>query len=812
MVKQGKPPQVTFMDKETVLAETDQTASKLVGIEYDFNYKQTARGYNHDEITFSAKEWDEMEVISLWDLTSPLTLKVAGIDNIRPSEAYLKAIGDLSDGSGVYVCVQCFYAGKAISQKKYTRCEPYSREPRFMQRLEIPDLKLCNLPKETRLCITVYGTKQYKDWDKSEAIPGKNDYALGWVNVQLFNYRGALKTGKVSLKLWPDAVANIIGTCQENVIPDEDPAILSLEFDEYSLPVVIPTSGTIPERFVKEQEEYEKVWKQKSKILSKNKLDETLDQIIKMDPVQSSVSMTDEERWRLWENRDLIKKNPKALPKFLLSVHWVNPYAVRLAHQYLEEWSPVAPLDALELLSSAFADEYVRGYAVRQIDTMEDNELSEFILQLVQTLKFENSHDSSVARFLLQRALRSTHLIGHILFWHLKAELHVHEIRERHGILLEEYLKLCGGHRRELLKQNGVIDQLLSIAMKIKKLKHKPKQDQLNLLRAEVQKLTLPTKFKLPLSPKMEVKGIIPEKCKVMDSAKLPLWLVFKNADESGGEDSVYVIFKAGDDLRQDLLTLQMLRIMDKLWRKRGLDLHMQPYGCISTGDGVGMIEVVLNSQTIANVIETHGGANACFAKEPIAKWLQEINPKKEYEKAQMNFVYSCAGYCVATFVLGIGDRHCDNIMCSRKGDLFHIDFGHFLGHFKTFAGLKRETSPFVFTPQYIEVMRTSIEPGLKDPKESPLFKKFLELSCEAYDVVRENGGLMMILFMLMLETGIPELVSLENDVGFLQKTLILSNTKEEASQHFIDQTMSALVNKRQLFSDYCHIVAHQKK
>jgi hypothetical protein len=134
------------------------------------------------------------------------------------------------------------------------------------------------------------------------------------------------------------------------------------------------------------------------------------------------------------------------------------------------------------------------------------------------------------------------------------------------------------------------------------------------------------------------------------------------------------------------------------------------------------------------------------------------------------------------------------------------------LGHFKTFAGLKRETSPFVFTPQYIEVMRTSIEPGLKDPKESPLFKKFLELACEAYDVVRENGGLMMILFMLMLETGIPELVSLENDVGFLQKTLILSNSKEEASQHFIDQTMSALVNKRQLFSDYCHIVAHQKK
>ena len=47
--------------------------------------------------------------------------------------------------------------------------------------------------------------------------------------------------------------------------------------------------------------------------------------------------------------------------------------------------------------------------------------------------------------------------------------------------------------------------------------------------------------------------------------------------------DGFVIIFKSGDDLRQDMLTLQMLRVMDQLWRQRGLDLCLTLYGCIAT-------------------------------------------------------------------------------------------------------------------------------------------------------------------------------------------------------------------------------------
>ena len=53
------------------------------------------------------------------------------------------------------------------------------------------------------------------------------------------------------------------------------------------------------------------------------------------------------------------------------------------------------------------------------------------------------------------------------------------------------------------------------------------------------------------------------------------------------------------------------------------------------------------------------------------------------------------------------------------SGNLFHIDFGHILGNYKSFLGISKERVPFVLTPDFLYVMGTSSK------KSSPNFQKF---------------------------------------------------------------------------------------
>eukprot|EP01046_Picozoa_sp_COSAG06_P028844 COSAG06_NODE_2630_length_6548_cov_3.312045_4_plen_153_part_00 len=130
------------------------------------------------------------------------------------------------------------------------------------------------------------------------------------------------------------------------------------------------------------------------------------------------------------------------------------------------------------------------------------------------------------------------------------------------------------------------------------------------------------------------------------------------------------------------------------------------PYGCVTLAYEVGMLEVVPKTNTLSNITKDKAGAGGVWNNRILAEWLQQHHTTPEsYEKCVENFLLSCAGYCVATYVLGIADRHNDNILLAESGLLVHIDFGHFLGHVKTAMGFNRDKSPFILTDDFLVIM-----------------------------------------------------------------------------------------------------------
>uniref|UniRef100_A0A671T363 phosphatidylinositol-4,5-bisphosphate 3-kinase n=1 Tax=Sinocyclocheilus anshuiensis TaxID=1608454 RepID=A0A671T363_9TELE len=527
-----------------------------------------------------------------------------------------------------------------------------------------------------------------------------------------------------------------------------------------------------------------------------------LKEIMERDPLSQ---LCENEKDLIWTLRYDCRENfPQSLPKLLLSVKWSKHEDMAQLQALLQIWPKLSPRDALELLDFNYPDQYVREFAVICLRDMSDDELLQYLLQLVQVLRYEPYYDCALSRFLLERA-QSSRKIGHFLFWHLRSEMYMPAVSVHFALILEAYCRGCIPHIEVLKKQVEALNKLKAVSELIKLGTIKTKTKQAHLKEAMMTCLrqtgfieTL-SDLQSPLNPNILLAG----RCKYMDSKMKPLWIVYNN--KLLGGDTVGIIFKNGDDLRQDMLTLQILRLMDLLWKEANLDLRIVPYGCLATGDHSGLIEVVSSADTIANIQKTSSNmaAAAAFNKDALLNWLKDKNSGDALDKAIEEFTLSCAGYCVATYVLGIGDRHSDNIMVRSTGQLFHIDFGHILGNFKSKFGIKRERVPFILTHDFIHV----IQQGKTGNTEK--FGNFRQYCEEAYLILRKNGNLFITLFALMLTAGLPELTSVK-DIQYLKDSLALGKTDEEALKQFRQKFDEALRESWTTKVNWmAHIVAH---
>lgn len=702
--------------------------------------------------------------VSLWALEQPFCVELIQGSKVNADERMKLVVqAGLFHGNET-LC-------KTVSSSEVSVCS----EPVWKQRLEF-DINVCDLPRMARLCFALYAViEKAKKARSTKKKSKKADCPIAWANLTLFDYKDQLKTGERCLYMWPSVpdekgeLLNPTGTVCSNPNTESAAALVICLPEVAPHPVYYPALDKILElgRHGEHGRATEEEQLQLREILER----------------RGSGELYEHEKDLVWKMRHEVQERwPEALARLLLVTKWNRHEDVAQMLYLLCSWPELPVLSALELLDSSFPDRHVGSFAIKSLRKLTDDELFQYLLQLVQVLKYESYLDCELTKFLLDRAL-ANRKIGHFLFWHLRSEMHVPSVALRFGLIMEAYCRGSTHHMKVLMKQGEALSKLKALNDFVKVSSQKSPKPQtkelMHLCMRQETYLEALSHLQSPLDPRILLAEVCVEQCTFMDSKMKPLWVMYSN-EEAGGDGSVGIIFKNGDDLRQDMLTLQMIQLMDILWKQEGLDLRMTPYGCLSTGDRTGLIEVVLRSDTIANIQlnKSNMAATAAFNKDALLNWLKSKNPGEALDRAIEEFTLSCAGYCVATYVLGIGDRHSDNIMIRENGQLFHIDFGHFLGNFKTKFGINRERVPFILTYDFVHV----IQQGKTNNSEK--FERFRGYCERAYTILRRHGLLFLHLFALMRAAGLPEL-SCSKDIQYLKDSLALGKTEEEALKHF---------------------------
>jgi hypothetical protein len=194
-------------------------------------------------------------------------------------------------------------------------------------------------------------------------------------------------------------------------------------------------------------------------------------------------------------------------------------------------------------------------------------------------------------------------------------------------------------------------------------------------------------------------------------------------------------LVKSGDDLRKEMLAMQLIEYLQNIFRLEGVDVHLRPYQIMSTGYQAGLVEFLNGAKSIDR-IKKSASSNPSTLKD---YFDFSFGPSYSlfHATAVENFVKSLAGYSLVTYALQVKDRHNANLLIDPEGHIIHIDYGFILGDSPGF-NLNFENAPFKLTKEYLEVMG-----GI----DSYAFKLFEDLFVRGFFAIQKHiDGLVTII------------------------------------------------------------------
>ncbi|XP_050552890.1 phosphatidylinositol 4-kinase alpha isoform X3 [Spodoptera frugiperda] len=502
---------------------------------------------------------------------------------------------------------------------------------------------------------------------------------------------------------------------------------------------------------------------------------------------------------------------PQAL-KYLVTTETLLNDAHELVHMIT--WARVSPVEALSYFSRQYPPHPLSAQAaVNTLTSYPSSAVLLYIPQLVQALR----HDTmGYVAELIKSLAKKSQVVAHQLIWNMHTNLYTDE--EMHNKdplfdILESLTKnivdrLSGPAKAFYEREFDFFSQITNISGIIRPFPKGAERKRACLEALKTVKVQ-PGCY-LPSNPDSMVIDIDYKSGTPMQSAaKAPYLARFRvrkyGIDEmeaiamaiSAGEDpptedgkdrftgiaaEVWqaAIFKVGDDVRQDMLALQVISLFKNIFQQVGLDLYLFPYKVVATAPGCGVIECVPNAKSRDQLgRQTDIGMYEYFIK----KYGDEST--REFQAARRCFVTSMAAYSVIGFLLQIKDRHNGNIMLDVDGHIIHIDFGFM---FESSPGGNLGFEPDIkLTDEMVMVMGGKME--------APPFRWFCELCVQAFLAVRPYQEAIISMVSLMLDTGLPCFRG--QTIRLLRSRFAPNSTEKEAAAYMLSVIRNSFLNFR---------------
>lgn len=389
-----------------------------------------------------------------WEIEQNFSFSIQALNNLTI---------DANKSMEIGIQAGLFQGGKSLCEKqctsecKITGNENNKASVEFNEPLKF-DIVVSNIPRMTRLCLVIYevvkNTKHARTRRLKHAQKDLCIQPLCWVNTTLFDYKNQFKTGGQTLYSWTysedsdsDELLHPLGSVEPNPRTKECASVtVTFNSYDYDMTVLFPTKKEIIDYAASRPKPATSTEEDAKSIIN------ILQPFLYNDRISD---ISEQERKDIWERRfDCKNYIPDGLPCLLYCVEWNDRGQVSEVVSLLDEWpqDKMSVERTLELLDYAYADNYVRSFAVKCLEKIKDEDLQLYLLQLVQAIKHESYLSCDLVEFLLQRALKNQR-IGHFLFWHLRSEIQVPSVEVRFSLILEAYLRSSKEHISILMRQ-----------------------------------------------------------------------------------------------------------------------------------------------------------------------------------------------------------------------------------------------------------------------------------------------------------------------------------------------------------------------